>query len=157
MFKNMNKESSIKYFLYATFILLCSYIIINLICYRSNNMELAKTVGHSIGATIWILILALILAAIVHFILGDGIWTVLGFYILIALFPRIITNVEDTKSSAIVGSILTIVFLYLIITFIFPMIFGPNIGFPYSMLGLGPFVTGLIVMILVDLISVSLS
>lgn len=120
-------------------------------------MELAKTVGHSIGATIWILILALILAAIVHFILGDGIWTVLGFYILIALFPRIITNVEDTKSSAIVGSILTIVFLYLIITFIFPMIFGPNIGFPYSMLGLGPFVTGLIVMILVDLISVSLS
>ena len=118
-------------------------------------MDLARTLGHTIGAIFWIVIIALILAAIVHFILADNITAVLIFYIIIALFPRVLTQIADTKPSAIVGSILAITVVYLIITFIFPIIFGQNIGFPYSMLGLGPFVTGLIVSILVDLISVS--
>ena len=119
-------------------------------------MDLARILGHSIGAIFSIVIWALIFAAIVHFILGDNISAVLVFYILVATLPRILLLIDDSKSSAIVGSIFTIVVVYSIITFIFPMIFGQNIGFPYSMLDLGPVITGLIFSILVDLLSVSL-
>ncbi len=119
-------------------------------------MDLARTLGHSIGAIFWIVILALIFAAIVHFILGDNIWAVLVFYIIVASLPRILLLIADSKSSAFVGSIFTVVVVFLIITFAFPMIFGQNIGFPYSMLGLGPFITGLIVVLGVDLLSLAL-
>ena len=120
-------------------------------------MDLARTLGHSIGAVFWILIAALIFAAIVHFLLGDNIWAVLIFYMAVAFMPRIVLQISDSRSSGIIGSIFTVVIVFLIITFIFPFIFGQNIGFPYSMLDLGPIVTGLIVSILVDLISVSIT
>nr|WP_294999560.1 hypothetical protein [uncultured Methanobrevibacter sp.] len=117
-------------------------------------MDESEIIGATIGGIIYTTILALIFAAIVHFLLGDTILSVLVLYIIIAAVPSNLVNSSISKSSAIVGLFLAIVVVFLIMNFIFPIILGPNIGFPYSMLGLGPIITGLIVSLLVGLFAV---
>ena len=119
-----------------------------------NIMDVSETIGATMGGLFISVIFALIFAAVVHFFIGDNITSVLMLYICIAFFPSVLVSTSITKSSAIVGSLLAVIIIFLIMNFVFPIIFGPNISFPYTMLDLGPVITGLIVSLIVGLIAV---
>ncbi|WP_298523273.1 hypothetical protein [uncultured Methanobrevibacter sp.] len=117
-------------------------------------MDVSETIGATISGMFISIICALILAAIVHFFFGDNISSVLLLYILVAFIPSALVNTSLSKSSAIVGSLLAVIIIFLLMNFIFPIIFGPNITFPYSILDLGPIITGLILSLIVGIIAV---
>lgn len=115
-------------------------------------MSSSETVGGIITSVIVSVIIGLIVGAIVHFFLADNIYGVLIMYIAVATGPSSVSNLPISKSSAIVATLVGVTIAFLILQFGFPMIFGPNMGFPYSMLNLGPVITGLIVSWIVGLI-----
>lgn len=118
-------------------------------------MDVSEILGATLGALISLFIVLIILSAVVHFVLGDNILLVFILYILMAIMAgAILSSAATTKSTAIVGVILTIIIAFSMLNFGFTRIFGPDIGFPYSMLNLGSIYTGLIISLFVGLIFV---
>jgi hypothetical protein len=115
-------------------------------------MDLSDTLAVTIVGVIITGICAIILSVLCLF-LGYHIWSVFFMYIILAIIPSIFVNMDVDTSSTITASLLTIIIVFLIMNYVFTMIFGPNIGFPYSMLKLGPIITGLIVSLVIGIIA----
>lgn len=116
-------------------------------------MDTAEIVGASFGAVVITLIFAVIFSALAHFISGDNIWSVMCVYLVVAVIPSLLVNTSISRTSVIMASIITMIIVVLIMNFAFPIVFGPNIGFPYSMLGLGPVITGIIFSVIIAVLA----
>jgi hypothetical protein len=116
-------------------------------------MDVSESIAFAMAGAIVALIFGAIFAAIVHFVLGDNIWSTLIMYLIIAIIPSLIGDSTVERSTKVVGALIAVAIAFLVMTYVFPMIFGPYIGFPYSMLDLGPMMTGLIISLIVGLLA----
>ena len=120
----------------------------------STEINIGSSVGRIIAAIVLSIIAALILGAISHYIFGDWDIAIIFVFILVAGSSSgpSVTNIES-KSLLIITGIIGSIIVYYLIRIILPMVFGPAYVFPFSLFGLGEYITGLIITIIIGILS----
>ena len=121
---------------------------------NSTQINIARSAGRIIAAIVLSIIAALILGAISHFIFGDWDIAIILVFILIAASSSgpTITDIHS-KSLLIITGIISSCIVYYLIRIILPMIYGPAYVFPFSLFGLGEYMTGLLITVIIGILS----
>ncbi|MBE6493300.1 MAG: hypothetical protein E7Z84_01635 [Methanosphaera stadtmanae] len=121
---------------------------------NSTQINIARCAGRIVAAVVLSIIAALILGAISHFIFGDWNIAIIFVFILVAASSSgpSITDIES-KSLLIITGIIGSIIVYYLIRIILPMVFGPAYVFPFSLFGLGEYITGLIITIIIGILT----